>query len=174
MHAHACCCWLLQVVTEPPNGLRLNMHQSYSKISEELLADCPHPAFRPLVYVLAFFHAVVQVGCEGNSTALRGTARFFSSSMRSPPGLLQSLLDSSTNQLTLHDASPQERRKYGKLGWNVPYDFNETDFRISLALINTYLGKALLSNTPGTSAAGGETIPWATLSYLIGEAMYGK
>lgn len=52
---------VLQVVTEPPNGLRLNMHQSYNKISEEVLADCPHPAFRPLVYVLAFFHAVVQV-----------------------------------------------------------------------------------------------------------------
>lgn len=51
-----------QVVTEPPNGLRLNMNQSYSKISEDVLADCPHPAFRPLVYVLAFFHAVVQVG----------------------------------------------------------------------------------------------------------------
>lgn len=55
-------------------------------------------AFRPLVWVLALFHAVVQ-----------------------------------------------ERRKYGKLGWNVPYDFNETDFRISLALIATYLTKA--SNT---------------------------
>ena len=52
-------------------------------------------AFRPLVWVLALFHAVVQ-----------------------------------------------ERRKYGKLGWNVPYDFNETDFRISLALIATYLTKA--------------------------------
>jgi dynein heavy chain len=52
---------VLQVVTEPPNGLRLNMHQSYSKISEGVLADCHHPAFRPLVYVLAFFHAVVQV-----------------------------------------------------------------------------------------------------------------
>ena len=54
-------------------------------------------AFRPLVWVLALFHAVVQ-----------------------------------------------ERRKYGKLGWNVPYDFNETDFRISMALIATYLTKVSL------------------------------
>lgn len=68
----------------------------------------------------------------------------------------------------------QERRKYGKLGWNVFYDFNETDFRISLALINTYLGKALTGAAGSTSAAGGEAIPWATLSYLIGEAMYGE
>lgn len=56
--------WLLnslQVVTEPPNGLKLNLRQSYSKISEEMLADCQHTAFRSLVYVLGFFHAVVQV-----------------------------------------------------------------------------------------------------------------
>ncbi|PNH08033.1 Dynein-1-alpha heavy chain, flagellar inner arm I1 complex [Tetrabaena socialis] len=108
----------LKVVTEPPNGLKLNMRQSYSKITEEVLADCPHSAFRPLVYVLAFFHAVVQ-----------------------------------------------ERRKYGKLGWNVPYDFNETDFRISMALISTYLTKAW--------DAQDDLIPWGTLRYLIGEAMYG-
>ncbi len=59
----------------------------------------------------------------------------------------------------------QERRKYGKLGWNVPYDFNETDFRISMALISTYLGKAFDNQD--------EYIPWGTLRYLIGEAMYG-
>jgi dynein heavy chain len=108
----------LKVVTEPPNGLKLNMRSSYSKITEELLAECPHEAFRPLVYVLAFFHAVVQ-----------------------------------------------ERRKYGKLGWNVPYDFNETDFRISMALISTYLTKAFDNQD--------DMIPWGTLRYLIGEAMYG-
>lgn len=74
----------MQVVTEPPNGLKLNMRATYSKISHETLTTCPHPAFCSLVYVLAFFHAVVQ-----------------------------------------------ERRKYGKIGWNVPYDFNESDFFVS-------------------------------------------
>ncbi|GMH41526.1 hypothetical protein BSKO_09436 [Bryopsis sp. KO-2023] len=108
----------LKVVTEPPNGLKLNMRSSYSKITEEVLEECPHQAFRPLVYVLAFFHAVVQ-----------------------------------------------ERRKYGKLGWNVPYDFSETDFRISMALISTYLTKADDNKD--------DMIPWGTLRYLIGEAMYG-
>ncbi|GFH05932.1 uncharacterized protein HaLaN_00477, partial [Haematococcus lacustris] len=108
----------LKVVTEPPNGLKLNMRQSYGKITEEVLQECPHMAFRPLVYVLGFFHAVVQ-----------------------------------------------ERRKYGKLGWNVSYDFNETDHRISMALISTYLTKAYDNQD--------EYIPWGTLRYLIGEAMYG-
>ena len=50
----------LKVVTEPPNGLKLNIRSSYFKLSEENLADCSHESFRPLVYVLAFFHAVVQ------------------------------------------------------------------------------------------------------------------
>jgi len=108
----------LKVVTEPPNGLKLNLRSSYAKITEEALADCPHSGFRPLAYVVAFFHAVVQ-----------------------------------------------ERRKYGKLGWNVPYDFNETDFRISLALVGTYLTKAFDNKD--------DVLPWATLRYLIGEAMYG-
>ena len=108
----------LKVVTEPPNGLKLNMRASYSKITDEILDECPHMAFKTLVYVLGFFHAVVQ-----------------------------------------------ERRKYGKLGWNVAYDFNETDFRISMALISTYLTKATINKD--------DAIPWGTLRYLIGEAMYG-
>lgn len=82
------------------------------------MSACPHKDFRPLVYVLAFFHAVVQ-----------------------------------------------ERRKFGKIGWNVMYDFNESDFKISLQLINMYLEKAFVNHD--------ENLPWETLRYLIGEAMYG-
>eukprot|EP01105_Mastigella_eilhardi_P016134 TRINITY_DN3695_c0_g1_i1.p1 TRINITY_DN3695_c0_g1~~TRINITY_DN3695_c0_g1_i1.p1 ORF type:complete len:4489 (-),score=1285.68 TRINITY_DN3695_c0_g1_i1:87-13553(-) len=110
----------LKVVTEPPNGLKMNMRASFSKISEETLVKCPHALFRPLVYVLAFFHAVVQ-----------------------------------------------ERRKYGAIGWNVAYDFNESDFNVSLAILATQLTKFAnmhqASNVPS----------WGSLRYLIGEVMYG-
>ncbi|XP_017580699.2 dynein heavy chain 10, axonemal [Pygocentrus nattereri] len=108
----------LKVVTEPPNGLKLNMRATYFKISQETLMSCPHPAFRSLVYVLAFFHAVVQ-----------------------------------------------ERRKYGKIGWNVPYDFNESDFLVCMEILNTYLTKA--------HSQDDAKIPWGSLKYLIGEVMYG-
>ena len=66
--------------------------------------------------------------------------------------------------LAFFHAVIQERRKYGKIGWNVCYDFNETDFMVSMQLMCTYLGKAYASNN---------NIPWSTLKYLIGEAMYG-
>eukprot|EP01006_Ploeotia_vitrea_P031480 TRINITY_DN63809_c0_g1_i1.p2 TRINITY_DN63809_c0_g1~~TRINITY_DN63809_c0_g1_i1.p2 ORF type:complete len:721 (+),score=97.62 TRINITY_DN63809_c0_g1_i1:74-2164(+) len=107
----------LKVVNEPPNGLKMNMKNTFSKVTEEALENCPHPAYRSLVYVLTFFHAVVQ-----------------------------------------------ERRKYGTIGWNVTYDFNETDFTISQQLLSTYLTKAHNFNDP---------VPWPSLRYLVGEAMYG-
>ncbi|XP_067910593.1 dynein axonemal heavy chain 10 isoform X5 [Heterodontus francisci] len=108
----------LKVVTEPPNGLKLNMRATYFKISHEALLACPHTAYKSLVYVLAFFHAVVQ-----------------------------------------------ERRKYGKIGWNVSYDFNESDFLVCMEILNTYLTKAYEQNDT--------RIPWGSLKYLIGEVMYG-
>jgi dynein heavy chain len=59
----------------------------------------------------------------------------------------------------------QERRKYGKLGWNVAYDFNMSDFTVSMKLMATYLTKAFDNKDT--------MIPWGSLRYLIGEAMYG-
>lgn len=103
-----------QVVTEPPNGLKLNLRGTYHKISAQALAECPHNSFPSLVFTLAFFHAVVQ-----------------------------------------------ERRKYGKIGWNIGYDFNESDFRVCQQILNTYLTKSFEQGDP--------KIPWASLKYLIGE-----
>jgi len=108
----------LKVVTEPPDGLGPNIKQTYAKLSEEIFADCPKPEFKPLLYVLSFFHAVIQ-----------------------------------------------ERKKFGKIGWNVSYDFNMSDYLISYELISMYLKKA--------HELQEEELPYDTLRYLIGEAMYG-
>ena len=63
--------------------------------------------------------------------------------------------------LAFFHAVVQERRKYGKIGWNIAYDFNESDFRVCMTLLNTYLTKSL--ENPD------KRIPWASLKYLIGE-----
>lgn len=108
----------LKIVTEPPDGIKPNMKGTISKLTDEELVQCNHDAFKPLVFTISFFHAIIQ-----------------------------------------------DRRKYGKIGWNVNYDFNESDFRISMSLLGLYLQKAKDNKE--------ETIPWGSLKYLIGEAMYG-
>ena len=34
---------VLQVVTEPPNGLRPNLRASFSRITDAMLSECSHP-----------------------------------------------------------------------------------------------------------------------------------
>ncbi|XP_068620608.1 LOW QUALITY PROTEIN: dynein axonemal heavy chain 10 [Battus philenor] len=104
----------LKVVTEPPNGLKLNLRNTYFKMRAHALEECVHPLFKKLVYVLAFFHAVVQ-----------------------------------------------ERRKYDKIGWNISYDFSESDFLVCMQILQCYLDRTT------------DAVPWATLKYLFGEVMYG-
>ena len=53
--------FFISVVTEPPNGLKLNLRNTYFKMRPQTLDTCKHPVYKHLIYVLAFYHAVVQV-----------------------------------------------------------------------------------------------------------------
>ncbi|CAE8603461.1 unnamed protein product [Polarella glacialis] len=58
----------------------------------------------------------------------------------------------------------QERRKFGPIGWCIPYEYNNSDLDACLIFLEKHVATSLHSCMP---------ISWVTVQYMVAEAQYG-
>merc|ERR1711959_761166 len=58
----------------------------------------------------------------------------------------------------------QERRKFGAIGWCIPYEFNTSDLDASLLFLEKHLS---------TKVMVGSQLSWITIQYMVAEVQYG-
>ena len=75
-----------------------------------------------------------------------------------------------------------ERKNYGPLGWNIKYNFNESDFLISKIILKTNLEKHALSSVSQLNHSGSiistnlnasSSLPYKAIIYLTADCIYG-
>lgn len=62
--------------------------------------------------------------------------------------------------LSFFHSITQERKKFGSIGWNIKYEFNDSDLDTSVKMLRNFIFEA-------------EEIPWDALQFMTGQINYG-
>ena len=132
----------LKLTTEPPSGVKSNIKKLFNEITEEKT----NPKVKPINTTDKKPEEIKEEQEKQDKDNVIKKEHFTK--------LLYSL--------TLFHAVLQERKKFGPIGFNLRYDFNQGDFDTSSELVNIYLSEAPV-----------DEVPWDSIMYLIGEVTYG-
>lgn len=136
----------IKVNTEQPKHLKSNLNTLFRhQIDDDMLR---------------FAHST-QTGVEGQTKSAAVT-NWISMAQRQFRSILYSL--------TVFHVMALERRKYGKIGWNLEYRFNETELAICIQMASVVFSKAAKMQQQQHHPLA---IPWPTIRHMVSEIIYG-
>lgn len=128
--------------------MKAGLKRTFGGVTQDQLEVSDLPQWRPLLFTVAFLHTTVQV--RPNKHAV------YSEAHQTP---FIHALTYISDQKNFSFVFCQERRKFGPLGWNIPYEFNQADFTSSVQFVQNHLDE--LDSKTGVN--------WSCVRYMLGQ-----
>ena len=169
----------VKITNEPPRGIRANLMRSYTSIDDEFFSESVNTAVSKKAKKEEPNASGQPQNDDEEPQETESEIAFNNQIIDKKRYIWRRLLFG----LSFFHAVIQERRKFGALGFNKAYEFNDSDLETSMTVLQMFLNDANVENDDSESNGQQQhdislqlssiNVPWDALRYVIGEINYG-